>query len=361
MISEKIFEDILSKYPELIENQLKLIGRQVTLYGRRIDLLFEDKFKRKLIVELKAGPIKDEHIGQILSYEGMILSADDPTIRIMLVGTRVPPNLQRSLDHHGIAWKEITHNQLATFLVDKNDESFQTSFENQDIEKKKLMSKQNNGLIDLKSSQYNQNLNFNAQFLVSRLKNSEKYNCFKSILHLKNKNEEIANDILKTNLGNFKHQHFKEVIKLVDEPYPYSFNGKLNNRPWFKNLFNTPNTEYFFKSDIDKINKWFNFLINSEISVDARIDLLQKDPYKIRGIKTGFITLMYYLLDKQNFLIWFPNMHEGLKIIFPEIGEFKGVGSQYLLFNLKVKEFARKYDFEHTELDWIFYTKFNPN
>jgi hypothetical protein len=121
MILEKVFEDIICKYPELIENGLILKGRQITLYGRRMDVLFEDKFKRKLIIELKAGPIKDEHMGQILSYEGMLLSADDPTIRVMLVGNRVPPNLQKSLDHHGIAWKEITISILKAHLQSKGD------------------------------------------------------------------------------------------------------------------------------------------------------------------------------------------------------------------------------------------------
>ena len=53
---------------------------------------------RKLIIELKIGPIKDEHIGQILSYEGMILSHDDPAVRVMLIGNRVPPNIQKSLE-----------------------------------------------------------------------------------------------------------------------------------------------------------------------------------------------------------------------------------------------------------------------
>jgi hypothetical protein len=129
MLQEKTFEDIICKYPQLIEEHLKFIGRQITLYGRRMDILFEDKFKRKLIIELKAGPIKDDHIGQILSYEGMLLSADDPTIRVMLVGTRVPPNIQRSLDHHGIAWKEITFSKLKEFLLDNKDESYNDLFE----------------------------------------------------------------------------------------------------------------------------------------------------------------------------------------------------------------------------------------
>jgi len=124
MFSEKDFEDIICKWPELIEDGLILKGRQITLFGRRLDILFEDKFKRKLIIELKVGPIKDEDIGQILSYEGMLLSSEDPTIRIMLVGNRVPPNIQRSLDHHGIAWKAITFLELKEFLNSKNDVTF---------------------------------------------------------------------------------------------------------------------------------------------------------------------------------------------------------------------------------------------
>lgn len=126
---EKDFEEIICKYSELIEDGLILIRRQLSLYGRRMDILFEDKFKRKLIIELKAGPIKDDHIGQILSYEGMLLSAEDPTIRVMLIGTRVPPNIQRSLDHHGISWREINFSFLKGFLSNKDDESFNHLFE----------------------------------------------------------------------------------------------------------------------------------------------------------------------------------------------------------------------------------------
>ena len=55
---EKDFEEIICKHSELIEDGLTLISRQLSLYGRRMDILFEDKFKRKLIIELKAGPHK---------------------------------------------------------------------------------------------------------------------------------------------------------------------------------------------------------------------------------------------------------------------------------------------------------------
>ena len=127
------FENILAKYPELVENGLRLVGRQVTIYGRRMDLLFEDINNRKLIVELKSGPILDKHIGQILAYEGGVLSDKTPDVRIMLIGTRVPPNLRKALDHHGIAWKEINFAYLKSFLKDKNDTTFSNIFEEENL------------------------------------------------------------------------------------------------------------------------------------------------------------------------------------------------------------------------------------
>ncbi|MFH1400807.1 MAG: endonuclease NucS domain-containing protein [Nanoarchaeota archaeon] len=128
MLMEKDFEDILTKYPELIEENLTLEGRQVTVHGRRMDLLFKDTNGRQLIVELKVGPILDKHIGQILSYEGMLLAADDPTIRVMLIGNRVAPNLRKVLDHHGIAWKEISNEVLRKFIKQLHDEEFEPLF-----------------------------------------------------------------------------------------------------------------------------------------------------------------------------------------------------------------------------------------
>jgi hypothetical protein len=133
-MDERTFETILAKYPELIENGLEIKGRQVSMYGRRMDLLFEDSFQRKLLIELKVGPIKDQHIGQVMSYEGMLLSADDPTIRVMLIGNRVPPNLRRSLDHHGIAWKEISVSVLLAHLKDRNDSEMLGLFSQEELE-----------------------------------------------------------------------------------------------------------------------------------------------------------------------------------------------------------------------------------
>ena len=89
--------------------------------------------------------------------------------------------------------------------------------------------------------------------LIENLKSSENYKSFKNItLNDKKEHEEEARLILEKFHGNFNHSHFKEIIKLVDGPYPYEFNGKkVATGKWFGNLLNTPNTEYFFKTDIN--------------------------------------------------------------------------------------------------------------
>jgi RecB family endonuclease NucS len=132
MPTEKDVEDALAGYPELIEDGLLLTGRQKVLYGRRVDLVFEDRIKRQLLIELKMGPLKDEHIGQLMSYEGTLLSGDRPDLRVMLIGTRVPPNIRRSLDHHGIAWKEIKLADVIAFLRTKEDAELASAFDDVD-------------------------------------------------------------------------------------------------------------------------------------------------------------------------------------------------------------------------------------
>jgi|WetSurMetagenome_2_1015567.scaffolds.fasta_scaffold02589_3 hypothetical protein len=120
MISERLFEDVLVKYPELIEGNLRLIGRQVNYFGKRIDILFEDRFKEKLIVELKKDNLDRNALSQVMEYEGYILSEKDPSARVMLIANRIPLNLKKAMDHHGIEYKEITNKQIFEFL-EKND------------------------------------------------------------------------------------------------------------------------------------------------------------------------------------------------------------------------------------------------
>ena len=129
MISKNIFEDILCKYPELIEPDLVLKNRHVSLHGQEVDLLFEDKFRKKLAVIVKTYPIEVEHVGEILSYENIILLDEDPSVSILVVSDKMPSHLQKTLDHNGIAWKEITTFQIKEHLTSRNDTKMLESLE----------------------------------------------------------------------------------------------------------------------------------------------------------------------------------------------------------------------------------------
>lgn len=131
---EQDFENILARYPELIEVGLSLEGRQVSIKGKYIDLLFKDKHDGRLIVELKRDTVLRKDIGQLMDYEGDLLFPDDPTVRVMLIGNRVPPSFGRSLDHHGLEWREFPIAYLIEFLRQKKDTEFLQYFLNEEVQ-----------------------------------------------------------------------------------------------------------------------------------------------------------------------------------------------------------------------------------
>ena len=131
---EREFENIISRYPCLIEEGLFLKGRQVYVEGKYVDLLFKDRHGQNLIVELKVGTIVRKHIAQLLEYEGHFLTSDDPTVRVVLIGNRVPRNLQRALDHHGFEWKEIPLSRLSDFLEKRMDREYLKYFAEEQLE-----------------------------------------------------------------------------------------------------------------------------------------------------------------------------------------------------------------------------------
>jgi hypothetical protein len=124
MMKENEFENILERYPDLIEKDLLFEGRQVAIGRLHVDLLYRDRFGQRLIVELKRGAILREHIAQLFDYEGHFLSDGNPNVRIMLIGNRVPPNMRHSLEHHGFEWREFTVPHLIVYLTAREDAEF---------------------------------------------------------------------------------------------------------------------------------------------------------------------------------------------------------------------------------------------
>ena len=47
----------------------------------------------------------------------------------MLVGSRVPPAFQKSMDYYGVEWKELNPSQLKEFMAGKNNKEFLKLFD----------------------------------------------------------------------------------------------------------------------------------------------------------------------------------------------------------------------------------------
>jgi hypothetical protein len=206
-MNERQFEDIIERYPELLEAGLILKGRQVSIKGKFIDLLFEDRHGQKLIVELKVGPIKRDHIGQVMDYEGHLLFPDDPTVRIMLVGNRVPNNFRQSLDYHGVEWREFAYVQLINFLKEKGDTNFLSYFS--DSETKGVQHRRKK---EIKSK----NVVSAEKWVINgiSIENEEKArNLFKKI-----KGEKVLN-FLKTLMGSLNEK--MEICRAVKHEFKY--------------------------------------------------------------------------------------------------------------------------------------------
>jgi hypothetical protein len=102
-MKEVQLHEILISNPDLIEDGCVFLESEVNLYGKRCDLLFLDKNKRKLYVEVKLK-VNDSAVGQLIRYDGL---ANNPDARFMLVGLTFVAGLKEGLSKHGYEYKEI--------------------------------------------------------------------------------------------------------------------------------------------------------------------------------------------------------------------------------------------------------------
>ena len=111
-LSEKQIEDVFEiYYKELLSPDFELVERQYVFKNkRRADLIFIDKNKRKVIVELKRDAVTREDIGQLIEYRG-ILDKEDP--RIILVAPIIPSTIKKSFEHFGIEYLEFNIKKIS--------------------------------------------------------------------------------------------------------------------------------------------------------------------------------------------------------------------------------------------------------
>ncbi|OHB98643.1 MAG: hypothetical protein A2W74_01220 [Planctomycetes bacterium RIFCSPLOWO2_12_38_17] len=107
---EKDIENLIAKYPDEIfpNSGFKLIGQQIRLGKCYADIIFEDKHKRKIIVEVKRGILSRDASGQVLEYYGLLKTASpDEIVELVLCANIIPPERKKFLEAVGIECKEL--------------------------------------------------------------------------------------------------------------------------------------------------------------------------------------------------------------------------------------------------------------
>jgi hypothetical protein len=112
---EKDIENLIAKYPDEFfpSSRLKLIGQQVRLGKCFADIIFEDKYNRKIIIEVKRGILSRDASGQVMEYYGLLKNEEpDSIIELILCANIIPAERRIFLETIGIECKELGINKL---------------------------------------------------------------------------------------------------------------------------------------------------------------------------------------------------------------------------------------------------------
>ena len=112
---EKDLENLIAQHPDEFfpNSRFKLIGQQVKLGKCFADIIFEDKYQRKIIIEVKKGTLSRDASGQVMEYYGLLKSqSPNDTIEIILCANTIPQERKMFLETAGIECKEIGINKI---------------------------------------------------------------------------------------------------------------------------------------------------------------------------------------------------------------------------------------------------------
>ena len=112
---EKDIENLIANYPDEFfpHSGFKLIGQQVKLGRCFADILFEDKYNRKIIVEVKRGILSRDASGQVMEYYGLLKNQNPKDIvELILCANIIPQERKTFLETIGIECKELGINLI---------------------------------------------------------------------------------------------------------------------------------------------------------------------------------------------------------------------------------------------------------
>ncbi len=107
---EKHMEALIADYPDdfFPGKGFELRGRQKSFAAvGRFDLLFEDRYKTQILMELKAVPAKYDVATQLAKYKDELRSRGENHILMWLVAPQVSNSVREFLDRIGIEYSEI--------------------------------------------------------------------------------------------------------------------------------------------------------------------------------------------------------------------------------------------------------------
>lgn len=114
-MTERQMEDLIATYPSdfFPHRQLVFKNRQQSLADAgRYDLLFEDDFRTKIVMELKARPAKYEDASQLARYKDELNRRGELRVLMWLVAPLIPNAVRDFLDNIGIEYSEIHEAQF---------------------------------------------------------------------------------------------------------------------------------------------------------------------------------------------------------------------------------------------------------
>ena len=123
---EKDIENLISAHPKEFfpREEFKLVAQQHTIKKRRLDILFEDKYGRFIIIEVKRGILSREASGQVIEYYGLLKEQfPEKSIELILCANTIPNERKTFLENVGIECKEIPVSQLVN-IADKYQYTF---------------------------------------------------------------------------------------------------------------------------------------------------------------------------------------------------------------------------------------------
>jgi len=347
MKKEQFMQELIIKFPAevLDEPDLVYLEREIKTGERRLDIVLKDRRGRHVLVEVQAGALDTKHTDRHIDFvEGYLEKHPQADIRVVFVANHIDHLKKSFLQKRGYEIKEISESRFRE-VGTSHGFCEKDEFSSGDSQKKVTAPHDKSTRIKTDIA-----INISADDLIGKLKSTQRYRNLKSQLFRKIKNEAAAKKIIEKNIGMFDVEILRKILELVDEPYTQVVGNGAG--PWFGRMIK-PNAPSILKAGNERINNWFSILTDAKLSVQDKIDLLRKGQNHISGASVGLITLMLYLLDKLKYSVWFEPHHEGLRILYPQIGKINYKGIQYIEFNNLVKSLTKKYEFDDTEMDWV--------